>query len=151
VARQAWADPATAWKQEQPHAPNRWLRGMHHSRGPLFIWCPRPTIQPLPAPRVGHLGQPLQQARELLGQEPLDARGVGQGQAGSAMIFRQARSSRQVTERRELYDLGSPFLPRSWEPSKPAVHHQPDGIRLREALFLKDPDINPRLPRTDRW
>ncbi|MFI6408524.1 transposase family protein [Streptomyces sp. NPDC050548] len=57
--------------------------------------------------RVRHPGHPLHQGPGPPRGRPADSHAVGQGQVGSEMMRRQARSSTRITGRRELHDLGN--------------------------------------------
>ncbi|MFD9114921.1 beta/gamma crystallin-related protein [Streptomyces bottropensis] len=57
--------------------------------------------------RIGHLGEAFQQSGHFFRRDLWLLAKLVKGRRGSAMMLRQARSSRQVTGRRELHDLGS--------------------------------------------
>lgn len=88
----------------------QWPTRDAHREGPVGP-APRPAV---PA------GPPPPRARRRA------ARGDRQGQAESAMMRRQARSSRQVTRRRELHDLGNPRLSYLRNTYRSMNRHQPD-------------------------
>lgn len=82
--------------------------------------------------RIRYLGQPLQKARDLPGYD-LGVLAEGQGQAGSAMMRRQARSSTRITGRRELHDLGSRACHVPGPVADLTDHHEPGATRLRRS------------------
>lgn len=76
-----------------------------------------------------------------------DARGIGQRQAGSAMMPRRARSSTRITGRRELHGLGSPCLSRSQNPVELTDRHE-SGVKATTAKpWLPAQRRTPALPR----
>lgn len=87
---------------------------------------------------------PTSAGREPCRARPRDARAVGQARTGSAMMRRQARSSTEVTGRRELVISEACACSCSRNPADLALRHEPDARRL-----CRSPDCRPA--RRELW